>query len=320
MTTPIIEIASKYLERVRPTGSNNITALCPFHADSTPSFALSLSSGLWICYACGAKGNLRQLLKGLGLNDQAIQVKYGATLSKLQQQRPPRPDPTKPLATKDPLPEEILGLFNLCPLALLDAGFTEETLQYFEVGFDKWHMRITYPMRDLTGQLLGINGRTVEEDESAPRYKVYTHEYAVWGLQEREVVQKSSMLWNAHNLYPYIQFCQTPELVVLVEGYKACMWVHQAGIPNVMATMGTSLSQEQKWILQKINGPVYLMFDNDAAGWSGMARVGSVISRSLPAYIVEYDAEQPDGLPLESVREAVQSAKSFHRMKREIYG
>src|SRR5690606_35928235 len=117
MTTPIIEIASKYLERVRPTGNNNITALCPFHADSTPSFALSLSSGLWICYACGAKGNLRQLLKGLGLNDQAIQVKYGATLSKLQQQRPPRPDPTKPLATKDPLPEEILGLFNLCPLA-----------------------------------------------------------------------------------------------------------------------------------------------------------------------------------------------------------
>jgi DNA primase len=315
---PVLDIANEYLERVRPTGDSNIIAVCPFHDDSDPSFAMSTVTGLWICYACGAKGNLKQFLDRLEIDRQTIQLKHGEALKKVRNNRKPEANPTASLTTKDPLPEEILGLFNMCPTSLLDAGFEESTLRFFEIGFDKLHMRVTYPMRDLKGQLLGINGRTVEEDEDIPRYKVYTKEYEAWGMPPRNVVNKSLLLWNAHNLYPYIKFLKTPEFVVLVEGYKACMWVHQGGFPDVMAVQGRSLSKEQKWILEKIGCPVYLMFDNNEAGWGGMGKAGEDLSKSMLVKIVQYEAEQPDGVPQNEVSTTVRNAVEFRKFKSSL--
>lgn len=315
---PILDIANEYLNRVRPSGDSNIVAVCPFHDDSDPSLAMSTLTGLWICYACGAKGNLRQFLERLELDKQTIQIKHGETLKKVRTQKQKEADPSASLATKDPLPEEVLGLFNMCPTSLLEAGFEEETLKFFEIGFDKWHMRVTFPMRDLHGNLLGINGRTVLEDDDIPRYKVYTDEYETWNMQKRGIVKKSLLLWNAHNLYPYIKFLKTPEFVVLVEGYKACMWIHQGGFKDVMAVQGRSLSKEQKWILEKIGCPVYMMFDNNEAGWGGMGQVGGELSKSMLTKIVQYEAEQPDGVPQNEVSTVVRNAIEFRKFKSSL--
>jgi DNA primase len=316
--TDIREIAEKYLERVRPAGPYDIVSLCPFHTERDPSFSMSVMSGLWICFSCGEKGNLRQFLQRMGLSSYDIKIGYTRVLEEAQKNRPPPPDPARPnVYTKDPLPEEILGLFQAYPTELLNAGFSEETLRFFEVGFDKWHSRITFPIRDLKGNLLGINGRAVE-DGVEPRYKVYNKEYAVWDLPEREQVNKSAVLWNAHTLYPYVHFQKSPAFVVLVEGYKACMWMYQHGVHDVLALQGRLLSPDQKWILERIGAPVHLMLDNNEAGWNGMGKIARVLSPSLPVKIVDYDTEQPDGLPPEQVLRVANDAQDWLKVLLEV--
>lgn len=310
----VVDIANEYLSEIRPSGPEQVLALCPFHDDTTPSFRMNTVNGLYICYACGAKGNLRQFLMNLGMNSGQIERKYGRTVQEAQRSKKAAPNPLKPnVVSSDPLPEEFLGLFTReYSKALLDQGFEEETLDFFQVGFDKHHMRITYPIRDLEGNLVGISGRSVVED-SDNRYKVYDKEYEVWGLPERHTA-KSSYLWNGHNLLPYISFDAQLKLVVLVEGYKACMWVWQSGIKEVLALQGAKMSKDQKWILQRLGCQVCMMLDNNEAGYEATDRIGYDLTKSLPVRIVQYEAEQPDGLAKQSVLDAVESAKDYYQV------
>lgn len=310
----IREIADTYLERVRQSGPENITALCPFHQDSSPSFRMSTLTGLYICFACGAVGNLRQFLRGMGLPEGTIRTNYSRLIEEAQKAKPKKKDPTKPeIFGNDPLPEEFLGLFSgSYPKSLLDAGFTEETLDFHEVGFDKHHMRITYPIRDMRGNLMGISGRSVEEDAES-RYKVYDLEYKVWGLSERHT-QKSAYFWGGHLLQPYLNFGKSPDKVVVVEGYKAKMWVWQAGIKDVVALQGAKMSREHKWVLQRLGCPVYLMLDNNETGYEQTDVIGFELGKSLPVHVVQYESEQPDGLTSDSLFHAVEAAKSYYQV------
>jgi DNA primase len=308
MSEQIVWIAERFLQKVRQSGPENVTALCPFHTDSSPSFAMNTLNGLWLCYGCGEKGNLRQFLLRMGMSELAIERNHKTTLEEAAKAKPKPPDPIRPnVFSKDPIPENLLGLFSMCPLALLEAGFTEETLQHFQVGFDKWHMRITYPLRDLEGQLVGISGRAVEGQDA--RYKVYSDEYLIWDLPERNT-EKRALLWNAHVVYPLLYRSPPNTPIVVVEGFKACMWVWQSGIRNVVALMGSRMSWEQKWILQRMGCPVYLMLDNNDAGFAGTENVSAELVDSLPVHLIDYDAEQPDGLSPQSVIQSVENPKS----------
>lgn len=309
----VIDIANEYLEKVRPSGPDQVVALCPFHEDNSPSFRMNTVNGLYICYACGEKGNLRQFLMRFGMTSAQIERKHGLTVKEAQRAKKQAPDPLKPnVVSNDPLPEEFLGLFSKdYPTALLNAGFEEETLEFFQVGFDKHHMRITYPIRDLEGNLVGISGRAIEDDYG--RYKVYDKEYTVWGLPERHT-PKSSYLWNGHNFMPFISFNTRPKRIVLVEGYKACMWVWQSGIKEVSALQGAKMSKDQKWILQRLGCPVYMMLDNNEAGYEATDRIGYDLTKSLPVRIVQYEAEQPDGLEMNCVLDSVNSAKDYYQV------
>jgi DNA primase len=315
----ITDIANKFLARAKPQGSGHIQALCPFHDDSDPSFSMNIENGLWLCYSCGVTGNIRQFLTamGVGWGDQGIY--YRTALEEAKRYRKREYDPLHPnVVTRDPLPEEVLGLFRETPPGLLEAGFTKETLDYFEVGFDKWHQRVTYPIRDLEGNLLGINGRALVEDEDTPRYKVYEKEYMAWGLPERQQVKKSTVLWNGHSLYGYLYFPKRPEYIAVTEGYKAAMWIWQAGIKDVVALQTNRLSRDQQWILEKIGAPIHLVLDNNKAGWAGMSEISRELGRKLDVKIVDYDAEQPDGLTPEQVLESVPNAIPYMKIMLEV--
>lgn len=316
MTEPVHELAKKYLSRVKPSGNTNIMAICPFHRkadgsfENDPSFAMNTSTGLWFCHSCKERGNLKQFLYRIGVSAFIIENQYKYLLETIAKYVPKKADPLRPhVLSNPPLEESLLGIFDKCPLPLLEEGFEEDILRHFDVGFDNAHMRITFPLRDMLGKLVGISGRAVV-DGDLPRYKVYDTEYTVWGLSQRSL-NKSSLIWNVHDLYPAAEFGGL-EYVVLVEGFKACMWLVQAGIRNVVALLGSYLSEDQKWILEHMGVPVFLMLDNDDAGRKGRDFIGSFISKSLPVKVVEYEGDQPSDMQPDLVQQAISQAKDYY--------
>lgn len=311
--TQILDLTRRYLQRVRMVGPENITALCPFHSERDPSFSMNILTGLYLCFSCGEKGNLRKFLLSVGVDQHTLETQYGKLISETDKNRPAPPDPIRPQAMveEEPLPEDILGLFSGYPRALLEVGFTRETLEHFQVGFDKWHMRIVYPLRNLRGQLVGLSGRSVNEDGA--RYKVYKDEYLTWNLPMRQT-RKGTFLWHAHEVYPRVFPSTVPQPVVVVEGFKACMWIYQAGISDVLALMGSHLSWEQKWILQRMGGPVHLMLDNNEAGYQGTLKAAQQLMTSLPVRIVEYEGEQPDNVEPGMVPELITQARDVYQL------
>ena len=323
VSSDIRSIVEQYLRRVRKSGPENVMAICPFHmkADGTeekhPSFAMSLTNGLWFCHACQASGNLFTFLRDLGLSRHTIEIHYRGTIEAAERNAPPKLDPLNvKLTSSAPIEEGLLGLFDYCPVSLLEDGFQEETLRHFGVGFDSQHTRITYPIRDLAGRLVGISGRSMQD--TWPKYKIYEKEYVAFGLPERLNWDKSSCLWNANAIYPQLLFQPNPSYIVIVEGFKACMWLWQCGIKNVVALIGTYLSPQHQWILERLGAPIYLFLDNNYPGVKGVRKAGDRLIKSLLVHVVTYperladeDDAQPDSLTPEEVIVQCQNAVPY---------
>jgi DNA primase len=316
MADEVSALAEKYLGRLKHAGNSNVMAICPFHrkADGSlerhPSFAMNTRTGLWICHSCKEHGNLSQFLRLMNVSYTVVERYYRPLLDTLAKARPQPPDPLKPkVLTNRPLEEDLLGLFDKCPTALLKEGFEESTLRAFDIGFDDLHMRITFPLRDLNGVLVGVSGRAVL-DEDLPRYKIYDTEYESWGLPRRNT-DKAPLIWGVHNIYPHA-IHNNIEFMVLVEGFKACMWLAQAGIKDTCALIGSYLSNEQKWLLEHMGVPLILMLDNDEAGVKGRDYAAQILAKSLSVRIAEYEGNQPSDVPPEQVRQAISQAKDYY--------
>jgi len=301
----IRDIADSHLRKVRPTGNQDVMAICPFHtkADGTeerhPSFAMNVYNGLWYCHSCHARGNLYTFLRDVGVPHAEIQFRYQGLIDEAEKHAPPRPDPLDPIEpTKEPLEESFLGLFDLCPTSLVEEDhYPPELLRQFDVGFDVKHNRITFPLRDRRGRLVGISGRSVIPN-ARPRYKVYDKEYLAFGLAER-ATDKRAILWNIHNIYTQFSFEQDPgqKFVVVCEGFKAVMRVAQAGIPSVVGLLGSYMSVEQELMLCQLGCPILLMLDNNQAGRLGQRDAGDRLLKRTPrVWAVDYNADQPSDL------------------------
>lgn len=312
----VYALANSYLRKVKRSGADHIVAICPFHSkedgseEANPSFTMSLSKGLFLCFTCQEKGSLQTFLKKVGMPRPAIERHFSGLIEALAEHRPRKVDlARKPPLSRDPMPESMLGLFDYCPLGLLEDGFKEDLLHSYDVGFDQDHMRVTYPLRDMHGALVGISGRTVVDEY--PKYKLYEQEYRRWGYPPRKT-DKRIVLWNFHRVYPNV-FFKKKSSVILVEGFKACLWLIQHGLPDTVALLGVHLSEEQRLMLEHLGATVYLMLDNNIWGRKGTARVGAALSKSLDVKIVEYPEEkpQPSDLTPEEIESSVASAKDY---------
>lgn len=305
----VLDIARQYLGRYKRAGPNDIQASCPFHAQDKPTqtLALSLTKGVFYCFSCEAKGTLSTFLRMMDLAPHLIEAQYGFLLKELDAFEPTPRDHLRPqLFSEEPLAEATLGFFDYCPTDLLELGFTEETLSYFDVGFDKKAMRVTYPLRNYKGLLEGISGRSVIG--RWPKYKLYDTEYEAWGLPRRKT-ERRPLLWNFHNVYPEA-FYKRGTSFCIVEGFKACMWVWQAGIKNVVALLGSKMTYEQQWLIERTGSSVYLFLDNNFAGMKGTLPIAARLSSSLHVFVVPYpdEREQPDNLRPSEIEDALLQA------------
>jgi len=300
----------------KKVGGDNVSIRCPFHEDNNPSFCMNVSNGLFICYGCDVTGNFKKFLTMLGYSSAQIALHYGVTLKNLAANAPPPKDLSRPEVVMEAnrhIDNDLLGLFHFCPEALLEEGFTMETLQKFGVGVDKQHSRITFPLRDIEGHLVGISGRAMLIDQE-PRYKVYKEEYRTWGLPPYET-DKANLLWNAHTMFDKLQREDGRPRVVIVEGFKAVMWIAQAGIPNVVGLMTKRMSKAQEWILNRMGAEFVLMLDNDHAGIQGTIKVTETFYKSgARLRVVLYDGDQPTDVPLDELPELIDSAPTYSEL------
>ncbi len=318
--TEILDIAKQHLRRVKRSGPEDIMAICPFHQkagggdEKHPSFSMNVYSGLWYCHSCHVRGNLYTFLRDIGMPRADIEFLYKSALEEAEKHAPPKADPLNPqeAVNAEPLDESFLGLFDYCPQKLLDEGYPEELLRKFDIGFDQKHQRITFPLRDMRGRLVGISGRSVVDDV-APRYKVYDVEYKAFGLPERKT-EKRRLVWNAHNVMAQFAFEKNPNehFVVVTEGFKSVMRVTQAGAMNVVGLMGSYLADEQKWFLERLGCPVLLMLDNNSAGRRGQLDAGKRLVRDIPRlFVVDYPGDQPSETPITAIADALSDAQPF---------
>jgi len=326
----IEQVLRAHVHGIGKSGPDNITGRCPFHRkadgseEKSPSFAMSTRNGLYFCHSCGAKGNLYTFFRDLGIPRQEITLQYQNLIDAAKDNLSGPINATKAeIFDKNPLDHRVLGMLDYEPNDLRESGFTSETLRHFEVGFDRWHCRTTYPIRDLGGSLVAISGRSVIG--AMPRYKIYDKEYMVWGLPQREGWQRGNVLYNGHRLYG-LYHQREPVDIFVVEGFKACMWVHQAGHTNVGALLGHYMTEPQRWILEDLTGggggTVYMFLDNNWQGWHGCETAGRQLAKSVkvkvcmyPARLRDDDKAQPDSCTPEELWQLKETAVDFYSFR-----
>lgn len=331
MNGPIIELLTPLVGPFKRSGSTWVAQHCPFHRDRTPSFAVNTKNGCWVCHSCGAKGTLPRLLHLLGLPRSKIDRLISplrdmlvATLRRdrfLKQTRFQR----DPYRATPVLPDYLLGAYEFCPTTLVDQGFDPALLQSLEIGFDRSLGRITFPIRDLYGGLAGISGRSV--DGSEPRYKVYIGGHSGnYGWMPGDFgpyfdeefpgyrLDKSHHLWNGHETMPLALLAPADEPIVIVEGFKACLWLIQAGFSLTVALMGASMSVYQADLLRRLANPLVLFLDNNLAGHRGTRKAVDQLASTNLVKSVTYpegstEKTQPDDLPPEVIGHMVNTAE-----------
>src|SRR5690606_38427074 len=120
--------------------------------------------------------------------------------------------------------------------------------------YDRFRSRVMFPIHNLTGRAVGFGGRTLKTDKKVPKYV---------NSPESDIYHKSAILYG---LYFARKSIVTADNCYLVEGYADVLSVHQAGIENVVATSGTSLTTEQIKLIGRFTKNVTMLYDGDAAG------------------------------------------------------
>lgn len=314
------------LQRRAKRGHNYILINCPFHQESRPSCSVSTEIPAFMCHGCKESGHISRLLRELGAS--AEQVKISLERTGLNKPRRRVTDALYQTYSIDPyrgefaLDDTILNVYRQLPLPLVQAGFSTDTLRHFEVGFDASKLRITFPLRNIYGELVGVSGRTVLEGVE-PRYKIYRKElidrkgYRVPKNYSMESVKKA-LLWHGHVARPF--FYRQPDVpLVITEGFKACMWIYQAGYTPVVALVGSQLSKLHAELIAMTTKNAILFLDNDEPGQLATFYAAERLTRKgLRLRIANYfnnHYQQPDDLTPIQIDDAIRESLTFAEWK-----
>lgn len=331
IATALFNLEPRLQERAK-FGNDYVLIQCPFHGDgkeNTPSCSVSLEKPVFHCHACQTSGHISRLFQSLGMDRASIDVVLRLTGMDVRKQETAVYGRGKlaarivnggynPFRGKYILDEDLLDAYRHAPKSLLRAGYKKRTLHHFEVGYDFQNLRITYPLRNMYGDLVGISGRAVYDGDE-PRYKIYDQElrfregFSVPEDYSMESV-KDALLWHGHIVRPFLYKDDTEALVV-TEGFKACMWTWQSGYENTVALIGAYLSDLHAELITTVVKYVVLFLDNNEAGIRGTHFAGWKLSqRGVHVLIANYpdEREQPDDLTPDEVKLAIKTSKPFH--------
>jgi DNA primase len=329
----ILEIIGGFV-RLKRRGANYL-GLCPFHNEKTPSFTVSPSKEIFKCFGCGKSGNTIsfimeheklsyvEALKWLA-NKYNVEVEETETSpeQKLQQQT------SESLFIINQFAQQFYSniLFeteegkNIGLTYLKERGFSDETIRKFGLGYapdskdrfakealakqynlellqksglvvnrneqlaDNYRDRIIFPVHNNSGKVVGFGARLIKKNDKAPKYI---------NTPENELYVKSKILYGTYFARHAID---RADECLLVEGYTDVISLHQAGIENVVASGGTSLTQDQLRLIKKYTKNLTIIYDGDAAGVKAALRgLDMALEESLNVKLVLIpDKEDPD--------------------------
>ena len=247
--------------------SNDFLCYCPFHSNrNTSSFSVSREKGAFICFnpACGESGTLLELVKRtMQKNDfealRFISAKeteslenFDDLLAEAMENKPVFQEFNKETLNK--LSEDRYNSVEACNY-FMSRGISHESMDYFELGYSQNMNMVTVTVHSPDGIPIGIVGRSIE----GKSFKNSTN------------LPKSKTLFNIHRAK------RIGDHVIVVESSFDAIRVHQAGFPNVVATLGGFLSTEQQHLLNRHFNKITIMTDADLAG----RELGKSISSKL---------------------------------------
>ena len=342
----IEEVVSDFVSLKR-RGANYI-ACCPFHHEKTPSFSVSPSKGIYKCFGCGKAGSTVsfvmeheqmsyvEALKYLG-RKYGIEVKEKEESEEDVQQRLHHEsllivnDFAQKFYTEQLLQTEegiAIGLSYF-----KERGFTDETINKFLLGYapnkkrefthnaqrkgykkehmvevgltierengelvDRYYDRVIFPIRGLSGKVIAFGGRKLRNDKEVAKYI---------NSPESEVYVKNKVLYG---IYEAKQAIAREQKCYLVEGYTDVISFHQAGVENVVASSGTSLTTGQIQLIKRFTNNVTVLYDGDWAGIKASLRgIDMLLEEGLEIKVALFpDGEDPDSFARKHTKEELQ--------------
>ena len=329
----IVEIVGSFV-KLKKRGANYL-GLCPFHNEKTPSFTVSPAKEIYKCFGCGKSGNSIGFLMEHEKYSYAealrwLANKYNVTI----EEKEINPEQQQQQLASDSL--YIINGFaqKFFSDALIDTdegkdiglsylkhrGFREDTIKKFQLGYnpdakdkfaiaalaaqfnpellqksglivlrdnkpaDNYRGRIIFPVHNQSGKVLGFGARLIKGNDKAPKYI---------NSPENEIYVKSKILYGS---YFARQAIDKADECLLVEGYTDVVSLHQAGIENVVASGGTSLTPDQLRLIKKYTRNLTIIYDGDNAGIKAALRgLNLALEEGLNVKLVLIpDGEDPD--------------------------
>lgn len=319
----IVDIISEHV-RLKRTG-RNYSGLCPFHHEKTPSFSVSQDKQIYKCFGCGEAGNVITFLMKLRNLSFIEACEFLAERAKIDlhiNENNNSKNTSKKLY--DINTEAARFYFNNLKnnvriiKYLNDRGLSGKIIANFGLGYaldswnslydylkgkgfseldmlslgliskskhgnyyDRFRNRVIFPVFNVKGKVIGFGGRVL--DDSKPKY-----------LNSPETI-----LFNkGTNLYG-LNFAvknNTTKSFIMVEGYMDCISLHQVGITNAIASLGTALTVNQAKLIKKYTNKVYISYDSDLAGQNAANRGLDILtSEGLEVKVVDIEnGKDPD--------------------------
>jgi len=332
--TDIVEVIGEFVQ-LKKRGANYV-GLSPFANERTPSFTVSPAKGIFKDFSSGKGGSVVTFLIELEKFSYPealkwLAKKYGIEVEETVEVAENREDENHReslmivtgYAAKffhDSLLETDEGK-SIGLSYFKERGFTSETIRKFELGYspdqweaftgqalndgyqqefleetglsvkrengslyDRYRGRVMFPIHSFTGRVIAFGGRTLKNDKNVPKYV---------NSPESEIYHKSNILYG---LYFAKKAIREEDNCFLVEGYADVLSVHQAGIENVVASSGTSLTAEQIRLIGRITKNITILYDGDAAGIKASLRgLDMILEEGLNVKVVLFpDGHDPD--------------------------
>ena len=292
----IVDIIGDYLPLVKK--GKNYWAVCPFHDDHSPSMSISSDRQMYKCFTCGEGGDVFHFVQNyekisyleavnkvaskLGLNFKIENIKKD-TSNKYSDQYEIYDISNKYyqnnlntslgkiarnyLKTRS-ISDDVIKNFQiglslndnkLCQL-LNSKGYSDDLLVKSGIAaknenriYDIYRNRIMFPLWDINGKTIGFSGRRYEENDQSKYINT----------METDIFKKGSLLYNYHNAREHVI---KEGKIIITEGFMDVIRLYTIGVYNVVATMGTAVTNEQVNLISKISKNIILMFDGDSAG------------------------------------------------------
>ena len=329
----IIDIIGSFI-KLKKRGTSYL-GLCPFHNEKTPSFTVSAAKEIYKCFGCGRSGNSIGFLMEHEKYSYVEALRWLAQKYNVEiEETETTPEQKLQQLSADSLfiinsfAQKFFSdyLFNnedgqdIGLSYLKQRGFREDIIKKFQIGFnpeardsfaqaainaqynldllqksglvairderpvDNYRGRIIFPIHNQSGKVLGFGARILKTNDRAPKYI---------NTPENEIYVKSKVLYGSY--FARMAIDKADECL-LVEGYTDVVSLHQAGIENVVASGGTSLTPDQLRLVKKYTNNLTIIYDGDSAGIKAALRgLDLALEESLNVKLVLIpDNEDPD--------------------------